>query len=448
MIMLKIKINKKNILRSVSVFIFVLFAFSYGSFGVLIPFKAWVIILFLALLCMEIGQLQEVGRISSKVEIPTCLLAIMLIVMLFWNNYDYQHGAWYLEIYMSLIFIFFIIANNRNCTISTWIKTAIMSMIMICIFHAVSTLVSYVSRDFYTNIIYPIVDRFSVYSLIQQYNQGYMAGFTSHYSINGMFLSAGICMVIGYYFFRGNSKTSVKFKYWLILILLITALLLTGKRGPIIYVAFSFIIVYYVYNSNRQLSRYFKVIAIAIITLLCVYIASFFIPEITNVVERFIEQKKVGDITTGRLDLWKLGYSAFLENPILGKGWCWFRYHNPFGTEFYVHNVYLQWLCETGIIGSIPFLAFTFILYRHNYILLKSLRVNKLILDQNATRLLSASLMYQSFFIALSFTGTAFYEVQSLLPYMICCVITEYYWRRARNENGTRFKSDVEMYSG
>jgi O-antigen ligase len=56
---------------------------------------------------------------------------------------------------------------------------------------------------------------------------------------------------------------------------------------------------------------------------------------------------------TGRTAVWKEGWSLFKESPVLGYGFQADRL--LLGTH--MHNAFLQSLVQTGLLGTIPFLA-------------------------------------------------------------------------------------------
>lgn len=65
------------------------------------------------------------------------------------------------------------------------------------------------------------------------------------------------------------------------------------------------------------------------------------------------------DVTSGRLTLYQIAFRAFREHPILGIGWDQFQTLVPaeYLTDPVVgiedtHCIYLQFLCETGIVGT------------------------------------------------------------------------------------------------
>jgi hypothetical protein len=65
-------------------------------------------------------------------------------------------------------------------------------------------------------------------------------------------------------------------------------------------------------------------------------------------------EQKLEQIGNGRLILWQLAWEGFLESPILGHGWGAYATIAPASGNTQVinaHCIYLQLLCETGIVG-------------------------------------------------------------------------------------------------
>ncbi|GAA0707306.1 O-antigen ligase family protein [Paraclostridium ghonii] len=63
---------------------------------------------------------------------------------------------------------------------------------------------------------------------------------------------------------------------------------------------------------------------------------------------------------SGRIPLWKHGIYFFTTSPLIGIGLYNFRQYNQlfFNNPRYVHNVFVEILCENGIIGSSIFILF------------------------------------------------------------------------------------------
>ncbi len=356
------------------------------------------------------------------------ILALLIIFIMFsWNNWDIANGSYVTTIYYTIMFVFFILASKN----SDWIDIAFKFTIFVGVFYAFWTFVAWISPSIYYGFMLPIISRGNLYGVVSLYERGYIAGFTNHYSTNGLFLSSGICFTLGYYFFNGNKLKGIPTQGWFILILQVMALLLTGKRGPVLFILFAFFMTYIVYNADKPVLRYLRFAGIALAILVVFLIASLFVPQLANFIVRFQEMTASGDITTGRITLWEQAFEQFLKSPIIGSGWFWYTYHYTVdGIACHAHNCYLQWLCEVGIIGSIPFFAFMISMYRKALVLLRLVQKGIVIINANERKYLAVSSLYQTFFICSSFAGTAYYEMVSLCPYIICCAYTQYMWRK------------------
>lgn len=76
-----------------------------------------------------------------------------------------------------------------------------------------------------------------------------------------------------------------------------------------------------------------------------------------SVVERFdsttVEEGKRDESTELRIEYWKIAWSNFLRNPVVGTGYHTFHHReiNPYGRD--THNLYIRMLSEGGILGAI-----------------------------------------------------------------------------------------------
>ena len=78
---------------------------------------------------------------------------------------------------------------------------------------------------------------------------------------------------------------------------------------------------YYLYNSNKPTTRFFKIIIIVLIIVLGFTLASQYIPQLNNIFERFNETMARGDVTTGRSKLYSIAWDLFGKNTFFGIGW-------------------------------------------------------------------------------------------------------------------------------
>lgn len=80
-------------------------------------------------------------------------------------------------------------------------------------------------------------------------------------------------------------------------------------------------------------------------------VASYCVPALATVVFRFIDTAETGDMSVGRVDVWLKAFSMFGKHSLVGIGWG--QYVNQGGWFWNIHNIYIQLLVETGIIGFI-----------------------------------------------------------------------------------------------
>lgn len=419
---MKARINIKQITYNLPLILVCIYTFTRGGAALMVSTAIWTIVIGFMLIC-SLFNLSRRSKTNAKYE--SILVVSMIIIMIIWNNQDFANGVWFLDYIMIVFFVFLLSAMRTDY----WVDTAYNMMMIMGLFHMFWTVVCYLSPAVFQRVVYPIVRSITLYDLSAMYNKGYIMGFNYTNSQDAIYLSMGIITFLCSTMFSQNKKRRFKITNFTLIVLLIVSLLLTGKRGPIIWVFMAFLMTYYVYNSNKKLSRSFKIAALIGIIVTFVYVGSFFIPELTNFIDRFKEQIAAGDITTHRFELWGMGWLGFLRNPIIGNGWFWFKYNNIFGRNYHVHNCFLQWLCELGIIGSLPFFAFAFSVYVKNFRLIKKIRLGAVSVSNVQMRNLAFSLMYQTYFLIYCFAGTTFYEPETLLPWIFSCAIVIYYWR-------------------
>ena len=141
------------------------------------------------------------------------------------------------------------------------------------------------------------------------------------------------------------------------------------------------------------------------------------------------------EISSGRFELWDTAWTQFKEHPVTGIGWGRFadhvteafkKQHGAGGVDniLYVHNTFLELLCETGIVGTvlifIPILYFLFAMLAQAY-RLRRLR-NKPDNYEFVSLLNLASIGTQSFLFAIGMLDTTFYHTKFWLFYDISLI--------------------------
>lgn len=297
------------------------------------------------------------------------------------------------------------------------------------IFYAIMTIVlMYVPKYYLSHVVNLFPDTRS--QLIAYYSTGRMPGFTHHYSTNAMFLSCGLIIGI-------NKFLTTKQKKQLIYVaLLFISLLLTGKRAHIIFSAVSLYVAYSISLRDKdksKTSRLFQRIGIILVVACLISLLFTLVPSLATVVTRIRDLLSGDDVSgLGRFQLWNLAIESFKEHPLLGIGWKQYvitiSVSLGLSRNFDTHNVYLQLLCETGIIGFIIYV------YWFIYCIYISIKVHNLFSKTFITLkdkyYLRFSISFQVFFLLYCLTGNPLYDPQMFIPYFVACGISLYYYRK------------------
>lgn len=206
--------------------------------------------------------------------------------------------------------------------------------------------------------------------------------------------------------------------------------ILVRKRGFIVDSFFAYICIFF-FRMNKEKKRYWnfsKRRMICFVTLgVIILTASIKIPFLQNAVYSLVEKAtSSNDPFSGRLSLYSLAFSLFQKNYLTGIGWGNYRANTEgmFGKEgltYEVHNVYIQLLCETGIIGFFAFLGAVALTLSYGI-----RKYRKVILDKgnNAIFVIELGLVMQLFFLAYCMTGNPLYDYNFCMSYFFGVLFT------------------------
>lgn len=246
---------------------------------------------------------------------------------------------------------------------------------------------------------------------------GYHAGIADHYSQNGMMLVvllfAMTAFLIADILYQKHRNRRVLM--WVLSGLALLALLMTTKRAHFVFGVLGVVFVYYLIRPDRIVSTTLKLLGLGALAALFLV---FLVPNVPILKDMYTRFTNVGvdNQSLARVTLANLALKLFKEHPILGIGWGGFPYvysstiYHGVGMEMQnAHNVYLQMLCERGVVGLVIYL----------YVILKNIiftvrtfiqRKQKNIPYKQAVMLLF-SLMFQFFFIVHASTENCLYDI-------------------------------------
>lgn len=283
-------------------------------------------------------------------------------------------------------------------------------------FVAIGCYIGFLFPTFYRTYILPLFKEndYRLITFVLNSVKGAQGGFVSQSGYASYFLCIGIGAV---YCFRDYFKSRTS--SLLLFTLFVLALLLTQKRSPLIMFIIAICFVYYISGrGNDRLKRFFYILLalLGVYIILSMLVASGTNVEIINKIYEVIEGIISGDgiNDTGRTQLYGQAVLYFLQYPLTGIGWM--NYKNLFVLrKTHVHNIYLQLLCETGLVGFLIYIAF-FI-----FNIIKTCRIMKQLSydGQNDLALCWChfSLYIQIFFLLFGITENPLYDTEDAMFY-------------------------------
>ena len=283
--------------------------------------------------------------------------------------------------------------------------------------HAVATILFFIFPSLYTTYFHPL------FMADVATAANYQSGLTSHYSYNAMYLVTG--MVLSFVILRSDISQGKRLSQT-VFALFFVALVLTTKRAHIGFGILSCVAMY-LWTSRDS--------AIKPVLICCIGLLLSFLLILSENSEYMINlfDKLLGarlnsgdilyDITTGRTELWSYALDGWLSHPLFGNGWDSFRmvWSNGVSVSVGAHNVYLQLLYETGIIGCAWFVALQVYAGRSAFLVLKQSYADSSTSPYlHYVRLIALfACGYQLFFFLYCFTGNPLYDPQMFFVFLL-----------------------------
>lgn len=390
----------------------------FRSSAVIAAVQAAAVVLLLVYLVMDKKQ----KLLYIQLQAMDLILISTFAVMLFTTE-DFAENMTYLIRYGILILVVIVMKYDENLP-----EIAIKCVLIVSSIHVICTIWFYFDQPFYLNNIYPTFDTQQKSHLYAQVvRNGYATGLASHYSANGMNIAIALCTI---YAFLYNKMRKLKRVFLVLgLIIFLATLFSTGKRGVLIFALAALLFTYIVCNRDLLENKLIKLILIVAATGTLIYILSFYVESIGVTIERMFETLGMGknstlDVSNGRFKLYSIALSLFAENPIFGIGWRQFTndvsiYYGDDSALRDAHNVFLQLLCETGIVGFLVFTTlFVSAFALTIYIIVRSGREG-VVLPQKCSMFMAFSLCYQTFFLLYCMTGNPLYDLQTVYVYIL-----------------------------
>lgn len=242
--------------------------------------------------------------------------------------------------------------------------------------------------------------------------------------INVQTAPAGLIATLFVGFVASSFATSKKWRMKQIIFIVsgIFAIILTLKRAFLVSSVIGLYFIAFITKSNRKTSKLFIIFTISFVLVIGFIIAVETIPQLQEMIARTM---RVGRALSGRVQMFEHMWIIFIDNPIVGIG-------NGYANAIYSygsHNVYLQLLGESGLIG---FTLFTFAFvgqFFYNIKIIKPIiRIN--FNDYAAKKRIYTSLYMQVVFFLYCLTGNPLYDYPFMVMFMVFFTIPESEIRR------------------
>lgn len=322
------------------------------------------------------------------------------IASMIWSNSNLFEGIKFIVSLSIFYFNYILLSTKKN-----WHGTLINTLFLITAFFTLGSILQIIVPEYVLEI-----NKFHLNDLQFHIAQGmfrdrFIIGFTYQSGINGYIITMFMAIIL--------MKVSICKKKTIKLILIglyalaFFLLFMTGKRG---FILFNVLVsLYFIIKLNKYKFR--TIIPISLFISMILLTLSY--TEVGNrIVRRTIMSS---DISTGRWGMADLMWNDFLDSPIIGKGIYTtidvvYAYHG--------HNIYLQVLRETGLLGFIPFISIIIFSLFSTIQLFNNTKNHK-----SYRYAIGFSLYMQVIFILWGFTGNPLYDLYALLVYFISLAI-------------------------
>lgn len=272
--------------------------------------------------------------------------------------------------------------------------------------------------NLYWNYIYPHLSSYTqnqALTLMRSYNYGVPIGGSANYA--DYILALGLFICLGKTFSGYTKEKDIKINI-ILSIAFIIGMVIQNRRSELISTVLTLIIMYSLsvnirYIEYKRFRRIMGAIVVIIVGIVFMYSRGMLDRYISTIIGLSKNGGGIEEVGNGRIALWNDAFQKFKSSPLIGIGWNQFRANNdlPYMQGINVHNDYLQWLCETGIVGFVLISMPTFYLWIKTSKWCHWLFKNRVNHSNEAMSYALISFGIQTFFLIMHFMDPCFYKL-------------------------------------
>ena len=283
--------------------------------------------------------------------------------------------------------------------------------------------------NLYFNIFLPYFKGINTAEAELSLESGYGALIANSVTYGPYVICMGIFVCFGYLIFGSTQYSRIRLIIYELIFFV--AILCEGRRGELLAAVLALFVLYIIStpnNARKLLKRIGMFLAIVVLGILIIFVLlkNGYLTRFVNTAELIqsgMTDKALNKLTSSRYWLWRYAWGFFISHPIFGIGWSSFASYVVSSVNN-VHNCYLQFLCETGIVGFILIITPIILL------LVRTLHALKHLISVNSDSIHGMacvlSLGMQLFFLILYVLDPVFYKGYYHLIYIVLILLFEF----------------------
>lgn len=306
------------------------------------------------------------------------------------------------------------------------------------VFHSFAVIGHFLLKETFNNLYYPMLHPTTAQYAYAYYRGGRFSGIVpgAPHEVAGM-----ITFSIFIVFARFLIKKEINFKNVCLLLVMVIALFLTGKKGILAFAVITVMLMFFVlYGSRKHWQKLFAVIvaAVAAFFILRFLIIKFPDNPLFYRISVFLEKMNSGESAdSGRSDLHADALMLWKDSKWFGIGWRQFKGLTTtllgYDTAHEVNFDYLQWLCETGIVGFCLNITPVLITFKRTLYICKN--CIKKMEDTEIKTYAFFAVSVQFFILMYAFMEVPFYDIMFYALYIISCIIINTIYKKTMSSD-------------
>lgn len=334
------------------------FGFASGSFGIRSRYIWLATVMGTVIFVLKSGRLRmKVSPVRlSFVAMGGAVIVQVLSPMALHDGYVFNMVIYAAS--MSLIVLF---ADLSNIEVEKFFRIVKIAGLCVAMYISFFRIFS----NLYFRLIVPYLTSDLAEKVLLNYKFGYGPAIGNSYTWGDCVIMLGVGTVLADDIVNYGKKLSDK----LLLFVFMAGLILEGRKGELLAAVVAIIITYSLFFDLKKIKfakkKSVHLMVLLPVLLMCSFIFYFkgYFVRFQIMFERILQSNSSAniDFSSGRFSLWKISWELFCDNPIFGIGWGQFaNYTTGEFVQVYAgqeiretHNVLLQLLCETGLVGTL-----------------------------------------------------------------------------------------------